>query len=60
MARDLLSRMLVIDPVERITVDEALRHPYVSLWSDDAEINGVSPFFALWYRAFFKACCESS
>lgn len=41
MARDLLSRMLVIDPTERITVDGALRHPYVALWSDDAEINGV-------------------
>ena len=30
-ARDLLSKMLVIDPNNRITVQEALQHPYVNL-----------------------------
>jgi serine/threonine protein kinase len=30
-ARDLLSKMLVIDPNHRITVQEALQHPYVHL-----------------------------
>ncbi|KAH7706533.1 c-jun N-terminal kinase [Aphelenchoides avenae] len=37
-ARDLLSKMLVIDPMRRITVEEALRHPYVKQWS--AEVDG--------------------
>ncbi|KAL7072903.1 hypothetical protein ACQ4LE_008197 [Meloidogyne hapla] len=36
-ARDLLSRMLVINPLHRITVSEALKFPYVSLWYDHAE-----------------------
>ncbi|XP_032825168.1 mitogen-activated protein kinase 8-like isoform X1 [Petromyzon marinus] len=42
-ARDLLSRMLVIDPLKRITVDEALQHPYIHVWYDPAEVNGPSP-----------------
>ena len=32
LARDLLKKMLVIDPEHRITVDNALNHPFVSLW----------------------------
>ena len=39
--RDLLSKMLQIDPMNRITVDQALRHPYVSVWFDDSEVNAV-------------------
>lgn len=31
-ARDLLSRMLEIDPVKRLTIDECLHHPYVKCW----------------------------
>lgn len=42
-ARDLLSRMLVIDPKERITVDEALRHPYISLWYNQPEVESQPP-----------------
>lgn len=38
-ARDLLSKMLVIDPQERITVDEALRHPYIFLWYKELEVE---------------------
>uniref|UniRef100_A0A0K0EPE0 Stress-activated protein kinase JNK n=1 Tax=Strongyloides stercoralis TaxID=6248 RepID=A0A0K0EPE0_STRER len=38
-ARDLLSRMLQIDPDKRITVDEALEHPYVRIWYDADEVN---------------------
>ncbi|PAA72747.1 hypothetical protein BOX15_Mlig028252g1 [Macrostomum lignano] len=43
MARDLLSRMLVIDPLRRISVDEALMHPYINMWYDDTEVNGPPP-----------------
>ena len=42
VARDLLSKMLVIDPDRRISVDEALNHPYIHVWYDEAEVNGVS------------------
>lgn len=41
-ARDLLSRMLVIDPERRISVDEALMHPYINVWYDETEVNAVS------------------
>lgn len=42
MARDLLSKMLVIDPRKRISVDEAIQHPYIRVWFDEEEVNGVS------------------
>ena len=42
-ARDLLSKMLQIDPEKRITVDEALAHPYISIWFDDSEVNPPPP-----------------
>lgn len=41
MARDLLSKMLVIDPRERISVDDAIQHPYIRVWFDEEEVNGV-------------------
>ena len=41
MARDLLSKMLVIDPERRISVDDALMHAYINVWYDDSEVNGV-------------------
>ncbi len=40
-ARDLLSKMLVIDPEKRINVDEALMHPYINVWYDESEVNAV-------------------
>lgn len=46
-ARDLLSKMLVIDPLCRISVDEALNHPYINAWYDDAEVNAVRIIFSL-------------
>jgi len=42
MARDLLKKMLVIDPRNRISVDEAINHPYIRVWFEDDEVNGVS------------------
>ena len=39
LARDLLSKMLQIDPEKRISVDDALRHPYVRIWAEDSEVN---------------------
>ena len=43
-ARDLLTKMLQIDPKNRITVDQALSHPYVNIWFDASEVNAVSSF----------------
>lgn len=34
---DLLERMLALDPQERITVDEALKHPYLKIWNDPTD-----------------------
>ena len=42
LARDLLTKMLVIDPLNRISVDEALNHPYIKVWYDESEVNGVN------------------
>lgn len=48
-ARDLLSRMLVIDPERRISVDEALMHPYINVWYDEAEVNAVSTLYSFYF-----------
>merc|ERR1712079_22419 len=42
-ARDLLSKMLVIDQEKRISVDEALMHPYINVWYDESEVNAPPP-----------------
>ncbi|PAV65546.1 hypothetical protein WR25_00825 isoform D [Diploscapter pachys] len=39
LARDLLKKMLVIDPEHRITVDNALNHPFVSMWKTEKDMN---------------------
>lgn len=44
-ARDLLSRMLVIDPERRISVDDALLHNYINVWYDEGEVNAVSAHY---------------
>lgn len=44
-ALDLLSRMLVFNPYKRITVDEALAHPYLAALHDASdEPVAVAPF----------------
>uniref|UniRef100_A0A671PSB2 Stress-activated protein kinase JNK n=1 Tax=Sinocyclocheilus anshuiensis TaxID=1608454 RepID=A0A671PSB2_9TELE len=42
-ARDLLSKMLVIDASKRISVDEALQHPYINVWFDPSEVEAPPP-----------------
>lgn len=34
LALDLLERLLAFDPARRITVEEALEHPYLAIWHD--------------------------
>lgn len=46
-ARDLLKKMLQIDPTKRITVDQALQHPYVSIWFDASEVYAVSIHYCI-------------
>ncbi|CCE61917.1 hypothetical protein TPHA_0B02440 [Tetrapisispora phaffii CBS 4417] len=36
-ALDLLEKMLAFDPQDRITVNEALEHPYLSVWHDPSD-----------------------
>lgn len=52
-ARDLLSRMLVIDPDNRISVDQALVHNYINVWYDESEVNAVSLIFDYQSGGFF-------
>jgi mitogen-activated protein kinase 7 len=37
IALDLLDKLLAFDPAERITVEEALAHPYLSIWHDPTD-----------------------
>lgn len=43
--------MLVIDPECRISVEEALNHPYIHVWYDPGEADAVS-------STFVKALCS--
>lgn len=42
LARDLIARMLIVDPDKRMSVEEALNHPYINVWYEDSEVNAVS------------------
>ncbi|XP_072347842.1 mitogen-activated protein kinase 8 isoform X3 [Scyliorhinus torazame] len=42
-ARDLLCKMLVIDASKRISVDDALQHPYINVWYDPTEVEAPPP-----------------
>lgn len=39
VARDLLSKMLVIDPDNRISVSEALQHEYLNQWFEEEDVR---------------------
>ena len=54
-ARDLLSKMLVIDASKRISVDEALQHPYINVWYDPTEVEAVRHYFDLKLSQFWNA-----
>jgi mitogen-activated protein kinase 7 len=44
-ALDLLGRLLAFDPAQRITVEEALEHPYLAIWHDpNDEPEAPAPF----------------
>lgn len=45
--------MLIIDPAKRISVDEALQHPYINVWYDPAEVEAVS-------RPLAELCIDQS
>ena len=57
--------MLVIDPEQRINVDEALMHPYINVWYDESEVNAVSLAISSWFHCllvtffFFLNCMFS-
>ncbi|WKY05740.1 hypothetical protein Q1695_006163 [Nippostrongylus brasiliensis] len=40
-ARDLLAKMLVINPDNRYSVEESLNHPYVKVWFREDEVNAA-------------------
>lgn len=37
--------MLVIDASKRISVDEALQHPYINVWYDPSEVEAVGNYY---------------
>lgn len=45
-AKDLISRLLLLDPSKRLTADEALRHPWLSGFAPSTEINLNSNIFS--------------
>ena len=55
-ARDLLSKMTIIDPLHRISVDEAINHPYINVWYDDSEVNAVSLKMSQTLNFFYYFC----
>lgn len=42
-ARNLYSKMLVIHVSQRISLDEALLHPFINIWYDPSEAEALPP-----------------
>mmetsp|Transcript_7806 Transcript_7806/g.15486 ORF Transcript_7806/g.15486 Transcript_7806/m.15486 type:complete len:439 (+) Transcript_7806:376-1692(+) len=55
LAIDLLQRMLVFDPRGRITIDEALEHPYLADLHDENEVPVASSMFDLSFEHGYRA-----
>ena len=66
-ALDLLDKMLTFNPHKRITVEEALAHPYLEQYYDPAdEVNTLHQFTALchcwrylWSRLKLRLCVKT-
>jgi mitogen-activated protein kinase 1/3 len=43
LALDLLEKLLAFNPVKRITVEEALKHPYLELYHDPGDEPTAAP-----------------
>ena len=56
-AKDLLRQMLRVDPQERINVDEALKHPWIS--DRDRYASKVSTYILGWVNIRGKSLLES-
>ena len=52
--------MLVIDPERRISVDDALLHPYINVWYDESEVNAVSLYFIALIIFYFPQLTATS
>ena len=61
-ALDLLDKMLTFNPHKRISVEQALAHPYLEQYYDpDDEVGVVEEslaiLFVMWYIFTATACC---
>ncbi|XP_052865024.1 stress-activated protein kinase jnk-1-like [Anopheles cruzii] len=43
MARDFLRQMLAFDPQQRLSVDDALQHPYINVWHYEPDFHRPHP-----------------
>jgi len=53
-AIDLLEKMLVFDPAKRITVDEALRHPFFAKFYEEEFVNSTSTYVGRPFDSSFE------
>lgn len=51
LALDLLEKLLAFDPTERITCEDALKHPYLSVWHEESDEPLCSEKFDFGFEA---------
>ena len=61
-ALDLLDKMLTFNPHKRISVEQALAHPYLEQYYDPEDEVGVGEenlviLLVMWYTFTATACC---